>query len=80
MEKRIRQLIEGHAGLDVDIAELGDGDDLYAAGMTSHASVNLMVALEDEFEVEFPDEMLKREVFASVAAIEAALAQIQKGS
>ena len=80
MKERIRKMIEGHANLDVGLAELGDGDDLYAAGMTSHASVNLMVALEDEFEVEFPDEMLKREVFESVAAIEAALTQILKGS
>lgn len=73
-------MIDGHAGLDVSVAELGDDGDLYAAGMTSHASVNVMVALEDRFDLEFPDEMLKREVFESVAAIDAALAQIQKGS
>jgi len=80
MKEQIRQVIDGHAGLDVSVAELGDDGDLYAAGMTSHASVNVMVALEDRFDLEFPDEMLKREVFESVAAIDAALAQIQKGS
>ena len=37
--------------------------------MTSHASVNVMLALEDAFDVEFPDEMLKRSVFESVASI-----------
>ncbi len=37
--------------------------------MTSHASVNLMLGLETEFDVEFPDAMLKRSVFQSVSAI-----------
>ena len=41
--------------------------------MTSHASVNLMLALEEAFDVEFPDAMLKRSVFESVASITAAL-------
>ena len=44
-----------------------------AAGMTSLASVNVMLALESEFAVEFPDQMLNRSMFISVAAIEAAL-------
>ena len=42
--------------------------------MTSHASVNLMLALEAAFDVEFPDAMLKRSVFQSVASITEALA------
>jgi len=60
-------------GLDT----LADDASLYEAGMTSHASVNVMLALEDTFDVEFPDEMLKRSVFESVAAISTALAQIE---
>jgi acyl carrier protein len=80
MNEQIRQVIKEHGNLEVDIAGLGDGANLYEAGMTSHASVNVMVALEDAFEIEFPDEMLKREVFESVAAIAAALAEIKKDS
>jgi acyl carrier protein len=45
--------------------------------MTSHASVNLMLALEDRFDTEFPDHMLKRSVFESIAAIAAALTELQ---
>ena len=44
--------------------------------MTSLASVNVMLALEGEFNIEFPDQMLNRSVFASVAAIEAAVRKI----
>ena len=48
--------------------------------MTSHASVNLMLALEAEFDVEFPDAMLKRSVFQSVASIGAAVDQLRSSA
>jgi acyl carrier protein len=76
MEDRIRQVIAGYARLAVDVVDLSDTADLYAAGMTSHASVNLMLALENEFDVEFPDRMLRRAVFESVASIREALAEL----
>jgi acyl carrier protein len=44
--------------------------------MTSHASVNVMLALESEFELEFPDHMLKRTVFDSIASISAAIGEL----
>jgi acyl carrier protein len=44
--------------------------------MTSHASVNVMLALEGEFDVEFPDEMLNRSAFSSIQAICQAVAAI----
>ena len=72
----IRRVLDAHAKLRVTAASVGPDDDLYAAGMTSHASVNVMLALEDAFDVEFPDEMLKRSVFESVASISAALTQL----
>ena len=76
MNERIRRVIAESARLPVDVEALSDTDDLYAAGMTSHASVNLMLALENEFDVEFPDHMLRRSVFESIAAISAALEEL----
>jgi acyl carrier protein len=73
----IRQVIEDHARLPVDLESVSDDADLYEAGMTSHASVNLMLGLEDHFDVEFPDRMLKRSVFESVNAIAAALSELR---
>ena len=61
----------------MEIETLADDASLYEAGMTSHASVNVMLALEDTFDIEFPDEMLKRSVFESVASISSALAQLE---
>jgi acyl carrier protein len=73
---RIRAVLAAHGRLSVDVAGLSETDDLYAAGMTSLASVNVMLALEGEFDVEFPDQMLNRSMFSSVAAIEAAVRKI----
>ncbi len=75
-EQRVRAVIAEHAALAVDPQTLSTTDDLYQAGMTSHASVNVMLALEDAFDIEFPDAMLTREVFASIAAIAAAIAEL----
>ena len=72
----IRSVLNERAGLPVDVDTLSDDADLFAAGMTSHASVNLMLALEDAFDLEFPDRMLTRGVFASVSAIAAAIAEL----
>jgi acyl carrier protein len=75
--EEIRKIIAEHGRLSVDVAGLAPGADLYHAGMTSHASVNVMLALEDHFDIEFPDRMLKRSVFESISAIESALNELR---
>ncbi len=81
MNDRIRAILKEHGRLAVDIGTLADDADLYEAGMTSHASVNVMLALEGAFDVEFPDRMLRRGVFESVSAIATALTELtQAGS
>jgi acyl carrier protein len=77
MIEQIRQIISDHARLPSDAGELSPDADLYQAGMTSHASVNVMLALEDQFDVEFPDRMLKRSVFESISSIAAALEELR---
>ena len=77
MTDAIRRILFEHGRLPVDADSLSDTADLYQAGMTSHASVNVMLALEDAFDVEFPDRMLKRSVFESIAAIESALTELR---
>jgi len=77
VNQQIRAILDEHAKLSTDIASVGDGDDLYAAGMTSHASVTVMLACEDEWDIEFPQHMLKKSTFASVDAIAAALDELE---
>jgi acyl carrier protein len=77
--QKIRDVLAEHGRLAKDIAALTDDDDLYQAGMTSHASVNLMLALEGAFDIEFPDAMLRRSVFESVSAIRTAVEELTAG-
>jgi acyl carrier protein len=77
MKDQVRALVARHAKLSIDAEHVTDELDLYSAGMTSHASVHLMLALENEFDVEFPDSLLTRDVFRSVASISAAIGQLQ---
>jgi acyl carrier protein len=72
----IRAILREHARLAVDVESLGDQSNLYEAGLTSHASVSLMLALEERFDVEFPERMLRRGAFASIAAIRAGLDEL----
>jgi acyl carrier protein len=76
MDEKIRIILEEHGRFPVDVASIGDEEDLFDAGMTSHASVNVMLALEDEFDLEFPEIMLRKSTFESVAAIRAALVEL----
>jgi acyl carrier protein len=73
----VREVLREHARLPVGIDSLDADADLFQAGMSSHASVNVMLALEDRFDVEFPDSMLRRSVFETVASIAAAIAELR---
>lgn len=42
-------------------------------GLTSNATVRVMMALEDRFEVEFPDPLLRKDTCRSVGSIRRAL-------
>jgi acyl carrier protein len=76
MDARIREILRAHGRLNQDAEQIAADADLYQAGLTSHASVNVMLALEGAFDIEFPDQMLTRSVFSSVQAIRAALLEL----
>jgi acyl carrier protein len=77
LRELIRQIVADHARLSVPVDALDDRSDLFEAGMTSHASVSLMLALEEAFDVEFPEAMVRKATFQSVDAIEAALLELR---
>ena len=76
LETQIRAVLRDHGHLSKDVAQLNAEDDLYKSGMTSHASVNVMLALEGAFDIEFPDHMLKRNVFSSIQSIRTAVSEL----
>lgn len=78
MRETIQSVLAVHGRMAVDPTGIDSDSDLYELGLTSHASVNVMLALEDEFDVEFPDEALKKSTFASIDSIEAVIANLIK--
>jgi len=72
-DETIRLILAEHGQLSCAIGELGDDDDLFSANLTSHATVNVMLALEDAFGIEFPDDMMRKSNFQSVSAMRAAV-------
>jgi acyl carrier protein len=73
---RVRELVSGHARLVGAVDSLSDDSDLFAAGLTSLATVNLMLAIEEAFDIEIPDALLNRRSFASISALSAVVEQL----
>lgn len=78
IKDQLRTIVGSHARLSLPIAEIGDSTDLYRAGMSSQASVVLMMAVESEFALEFPDEMLSRDVFSNIDSIASAIETVMQ--
>ena len=76
MLSEIREVIAQTELLSRPVDRLSDTDDLFEAGLTSYGSVRVMLALEDRFDIEFPEALLTRKTFASFAAMAAAVGSV----
>jgi acyl carrier protein len=75
MEDVIRRILRENGNLAVDIDTVAADADLYECGLTSHACVNVMLGLEDEYDFEFPDRLLRMSTFQTVHNIGEALTE-----
>ncbi|WP_345813104.1 acyl carrier protein [Paraburkholderia sp. PREW-6R] len=78
MKTELRRILSETARLDVSAESLTDDADLYAAGLSSLATVHVMLAIEDEFNIEIPDRMLTRRLFSSINVLAAAVTELQQ--
>lgn len=72
----IRSVLAKHGRLPGNVEALEYSADLYTAGLKSFASVQVMLALEEAFDIEFPERMLNRNTFASIEAIDRSIAEL----
>lgn len=72
----IREVLAQHGSLSVDVNSLNPESDLYDAGLTSLATVGVMLALEDRFNIEFHESMLRRKTFESLDSIADAISEL----
>lgn len=76
IEEQIRRVLSDRGQVPSDVAAIDSTHSLYDAGMTSHATVKVMLGLEDAFDIEFPDELLKRSVFDQISSIADAIEKL----
>lgn len=79
METQVREVLVKHSGLGDRVTGVDAGENLWQLGMTSLASVQVMVALEETFGVEIPDDMLRHATFASVDNIVSCIRSLSPG-
>ncbi|MFQ3245522.1 MAG: acyl carrier protein [Arenicella sp.] len=66
---KIKGLMIEHLKMINSIDEIDDNAELTALGMDSMSATNLMIDIEDELDVVFPDELLTPETFFSPATL-----------
>jgi acyl carrier protein len=74
----IREILSKQGSLSVDVQTLDVETDLYSVGLTSLATVGLMLALEDRFDIELPESMLSRTTFRSIGAMLEAVSTLSR--
>ncbi len=77
MERQLRSVLDQVGGLSVPAETLGLKDDLFSAGLTSFATVGVMLAIEEEFDLAFPDSLLVRSTFSSLESLAGAVTGLQ---
>lgn len=75
---QIRDVLAAHGNLLVDAATVDDDTDLYSAGLQSHATVRVMLALEEQFNLEFPDSLLRRSTFSNIATLRRVIEELER--
>ena len=66
---KLRAILRDHGKLSADALSLPEEADLFGAGLTSFATIQVMLTIEDAFGVEIPDESLNRKTFSSLRAL-----------
>jgi acyl carrier protein len=69
MQDQVRRILAQNGRLAVPVDGLAEDADLFAAGLDSLAIVNVLMSIEEHFDIELPDELLSRRTFASIGAI-----------
>jgi acyl carrier protein len=77
MLEEIRKIVLAQLPDQRAAAELDYDDDLWEWGITSIGNVGVVIAVEDTFGIEFPDDVLNRQTFSSIRSIGRAVLAVQ---
>jgi acyl carrier protein len=77
VKEQIRAILDEVGGLACPVDQVGDRDDLFVKGLSSFATVGVMLAIEEEFDVAFPDSLLVRATFTNIDSLATAVASLK---
>ena len=80
IQNEIREILAKSGRLAVPVHALQDEADLFAAGLDSLAIVNVLMTIEEQFDIELPDELLSRRSFSSIATMTRVVAGLTEHS
>lgn len=66
VETEIRDILSRHAKIRPAVEGLDRGADLFAAGLDSNSVISVMLAIEERFDIEIPEDRLTRASFSSI--------------
>ncbi|MGU3492408.1 acyl carrier protein [Xanthobacteraceae bacterium A53D] len=70
-EALVRDVLRQHGKLAASVAGIAADADLYRLGLSSMATVNVMLEIETRLDASIPEEALTRETFRTIAALSA---------
>ena len=79
MTDELRMILHAFGGLSVPVDDLSDDSDLFVAGLSSLATVNVMLAVEQRFNIEMPDELLTRRSFQTISSLRSIVTNLKNG-
>lgn len=77
MNGDIRSILVSSGRLAVPVDTLADDADLFSAGLDSLAIVNVLMSIEETFDIEFPEHLLSRKSFSSIGNLARAVAELR---
>ena len=80
MHDEIREILAQSGRLAVPVDSLEDDADLFAAGLDSLAIVNVLMNIEERFDIELPDDLLSRRSFSSIATLKRVVTDLREGA
>lgn len=78
IQSQIRKILAENGRLALPVDALEDDDDLFAAGLDSLAIVNVLMSLEETFDIELPDDKLSRKSFGTITVIRSVVEDLRE--
>jgi acyl carrier protein len=76
VDAEIRSILARHAKIAPSVEQVESGADLFAAGLDSNSVISVMLAIEESFDIEIPEDRLTRASFSCIQRLTALVLEV----